>query len=226
MVTTASQSGEVRPLSAVVAETDGVDPPADPDETGRCQICGLNGPVKPVTGTNGVFSDSFTTRDALADGDGVCYRCEHLAGQKDYRRYHWVATESEGIRVVKERPELLAVLLDPPEDPWLVKYKDKSDFLPILNGWIRGQRLNRSREEYDLLVDKQRVPIDRERFADMVAFGRDLRSRDDQPAKRALKGPVTAADLGRYDIRREEAARIDDELTGRPDWRIAVQLIQ
>lgn len=213
------------PLSAVVAETDGVDPPDEPtDET--CMICGLDGPVKPVSGTNGVFSDAFTTYDALGTGDGVCWRCEYLSDQTDYRRYHWVATESDGIRVVKERPELLDVLLDPPEESWLVKYKDESDFLTVLNGWIVGQTLNTSRERYRLLVDKRLVDIDRDRFADMIEFGRELRDREDAPAKRVLLGDANAADLDRYDVTWDEVQRINNDLAGREDWRIAVQLIQ
>lgn len=222
---TDSVNGALPPLSAVVAETDGVDPPEEStDET--CVICGLDGPVKPLSGTNGVFSDAFTTYDTLSPGDGVCWRCEYLSNQMDYRRYHWVATESEGIRVVKERPELLDVLLDPPDDPWLVKYKDESDFLTVLNGWIVGQALNTSREQYRLLVDKRLVDIDRERFAEMVAFGRDLRDREDPPAKRVLLGDANAADLDRYDVTWSEVQRIDTDYAGREDWRIAVQLIQ
>lgn len=214
------------PLSAVVAETDGVDPPEEPDETGKCMICGLTGAIKPVSGTNGVFSDAFTTDDALSPGDGVCWRCEYFSSQTDYRRYHWVATASDGVRVIKERPELLDILLDPPDEPWLVKYKDESDFLTILNGWIVGQTLNTSRERYDLLVDKRLVTIDRESFAEMVAFGQNLRDREDPPAKRVLLGEGNAADLSRYDISFDELERIDQEYAGREDWRIAVQLIQ
>lgn len=213
-------------LSELAATADGIDPPDDPDDTGTCMICGLGGPIKQVRGTNGVFSSTFTTDRALDEGDGICYRCEHMAGEMDYRRYHWVATPDDGIQVIKERPELLDVLLDPPEGAWMVKYKDESDFLTVLNGWIVAQTLNTSRDEYRLLVDKELVNIDRERFADMVVFGRDLRDRDDAPAKRALKGPVRAADFQRYDISHDEARRINNDLTGREDWRIAVQLIQ
>ncbi len=144
----------------------------------------------------------------------------------DYRRYHWLATPEGGIEVIKERPELLDVLLDPPEGPWMLKYKDESDFLTVLNGWIVAQTLNTSREQFQILVDKQLVSINREEFADMVAFGQRLRDRENEPAKRALKGPVRAADLQRYDFEREDVERINNDLTGREDWRIAVQLIQ
>jgi hypothetical protein len=81
-------SENARRLSAIIAETDDVESPDDPDETGKCMICGLGGPVNPVRRTNGVFSDAFTSDRALSDGDGICYRCEHVAGQMDYRRYH------------------------------------------------------------------------------------------------------------------------------------------
>jgi hypothetical protein len=213
-------------LSAVVAETDDVDPSDDPDETGKCMICGLSGSIKPVRRTNGVFSSTFTSDRALFDGDGICYRCEYVAGQMEYRRYHWVVTPDDGVRVIKKRPELLDVLLDPPEGPWMAKYKDGSDFLTVLNGWIAAQTLNTSREDYRLLVDKRLVNINRERFADMVEFGQRLRARENEPSKRALKGPVRAADLARYDFEREDVERINNDLTGREDWRIAVQLIQ
>jgi hypothetical protein len=219
-------SENARRLSAIVAETDGVEPSDDPDDTGKCMICGLSGPIKPVRRTNGVFSDAFTSDDALFDGDGICYRCEHVAGQMDYRRYHWIATPEDGVQIITERPDLLDVLLDPPEGPWMAKYKDESDFLTVLNGWIVAQTLNTSREDYQLLVDKRLVTINRERFADMVAFGQRLRDREDEPSKRALKGPVRAADLARYDFERDEVERINTDLTGREDWRIAVQLIQ
>ncbi|RLM94378.1 hypothetical protein [Haloarcula sp. Atlit-7R] len=213
-------------LSELVAETDSVEPPDEPDETGKCMICGLGGPIKPVRRTNGVFSSTFTTDYALFDGDGICYRCEHFAGEMDYRRYHWVATPEDGVQIIKERPDLLDVLLDPPEGPWMLKYKNNSDFLPVFNGWIVAQTLNTSREDYQLLVDKRLVNINRERFADMIEFGQQLRSKDDEPSKRALKGPVRAADLARYDFERDEVERINNDLTGREDWRIAVQLIQ
>lgn len=219
----AEEGGEVLRLSRLVSETDGVEPPDDPEESGKCQICSLGGPVKPV---RSVFSNAFTSDRALDDGDGVCYRCEFFAGQMDYRRYHWVATADDGVRVVKERPDLLDVLLDPPEGPWMAKYKDESDFLTVLNGWIFAQALNTSREDYQLLVDKRLVNINRERFENMVEFGQKLRSRDDNPSKRALKGPVRAVDLERYDFRSNEVERINNDLTGREDWRIAVQLIQ
>lgn len=218
--------GEVMRLSELAAEADGVDPPADPGDTGKCMICGLDGPIKPVRRTHGVFSSTFTTDRALSDGDGICYRCEHFAGEMDYRRYHWVATPADGVQIIKERPDLLDVLLDPPEGPWMVKYKDESDFLTVLNGWIVAQTLNTSREDYQLLVDKRLVNINREQFADMIEFGQALRGRENEPSKRALKGPVTAADLDRYDFERDEVERINNDLTGREDWRIAVQLIQ
>ncbi len=221
-----SSSGNARRLSALIAETDDVDPPDSPDRTGDCMICGLDGPVKNVTGSNGVFSNSFTSDPALDNGDGICYRCEHVAGQMDYRRYHWVATQTEGVRVIKERPDLLDVLLDPPREPWMLKYKDESDFLTVLNAWIFGQTLNTSRDQYRILVDKKQVNIDREEFTEMVAFGRDLRARENPPSKRAMKGPVRPADLARYDLTTEDADRINNDLTGREDWRIAVQLIQ
>ena len=213
-------------LSELAAETDGVEPPDEPDETGKCMICGLTGPIKPVRRTNGVFSNAFTSDRALTDGDGICYRCEHFAGEMDYRRYHWVATPEDGVQIIKERPDLLDVLLDPPEGPWMAKYKDESDFLTVLNGWIVAQTLNTSREDYQLLVDKRLVNINREEFADMIEFGQRLRDRDDEPSKRALKGPVWAADLARYSLKRDDVEHINNDLTGREDWRIAVQLIQ
>lgn len=221
------QTTEDRPprLSELVASVDDVDEPSDNDEVGQCMICGLDGPVNPVTGTNGVFSDAFTSSDKLNDGDGVCWRCEYLSNAMDYRRYHWVATTDE-IRVIKERPELLDVLLDPPEGPWMAKYKDESDFLTVLNGWITAQTLNMSRDRYRLLVDKKFVDINRESFAEMVEFGQRLRASDNAPAKRVLLGDISAADLSRYDIGRDDVNRIQNELAGREDWRIAVQLIQ
>lgn len=208
----------------MIADADSVPEPAIVPVDEMCMICGLGGPVKPITGTNGVFSASFTTDPELDAGDGVCWRCEYLAGQMDYRRYHWVAT-SDGIEVIKERPELIDVLLDPPEGPWMVQYKDGSDFLTVLNGWIVAQRLNTSRQHYRMLVDKHTVGIDRQEFAEMVAFGRDLRSREDAPSKRSLIHGPTAGDLSRYDIGRDEYRHLTNDLAGREDWRIAVQLI-
>jgi len=212
-------------LSELVAQVDDVQPSEEAPRSGRCTICASGGSCYPLKGTNGVFSNSFTSDDALSSGDGVCYRCQHMAKAMDYRRYHWVADES-GVEVIKKRPRLIERLLDPPGGPWMVQYKDGSDFLTVLNGWIYAQRLNTSREDYRLLVDKQMVDLNREWFGEMIAFGRDLRDREDQPSKRAMKGPVTAGDLSRYDLSFEEARRIDDELTGREDWRIAVQLVE
>lgn len=214
-------------LSELAVTVDDVHPPDDESEsdTGTCRICALDGPVSPVTGTNGVFSNSFTSSHELDDGDGICWRCEYMAGATDYRRYHWVATRDE-IRVVKERPELLGVLLDPPSGPWMAKYKDESDFLTILNAWMFGQTLNTSRDEYRILVDKKLVHIDRREFTRMVAFAQKLRQRENEPSKRALKGPVRAGDLSRYDLRRQDVERINNDLAGREDWRIAVQLVQ
>lgn len=213
-------------LSELVAETDGVEPPDEPDETGKCMICAHTGPIRDVDGANGVFSNSFTSSNEFSDGEGVCYRCEYLSNQKDYRRYHWLATASGGVQVIKERPELVDALLNPPEDPWMLKYKDKSDFLTVLNAWMFGQTLNTSRDQFEILVDKSRVHIDREEFAEMVEFGRRLRNRENEISKTALKGPVRAADIARYDIEREEIERINNDLSGREDWRIVVQLIQ
>lgn len=222
-------------LSALVAAADDVRPPAviEPkhDSWGvDCRICGLGGPGHPLQGTHGVFSGSFTSHHLLADGDGVCYRCAYLAGAMDYRRYHWLATP-DGVQVIKERPELVDALLDPPEGPWMVQYKDGSDFLTVLNGWIAGQRVNTSRERFRIIVDKRMVDFERDELADMIAFGRTLRDREDAISKRALKHGPTAGDLGRYDLTREEYARITgrdgyDGLAGREDWRIAVQLIE
>ena len=211
-------------LSGLVARLEDVEPPADVD-AGTCTICAFEGPVKPIRGTNGVFSNAFTTDPELGPGDGVCYRCEHLANAMDYRRYHWLASV-DGVQVIKERPVLIEHLLDPPTGPWMAQYKDGSDFLTVLNGWIVGQRLNHSREQFDIIVDKRRVSFEREPLAEMIAFGRDLRSRDDAPSKRALIQGVTAGDLGRYDLSHDEARRINDELVGREDWRIAAQLIE
>lgn len=212
-------------LSALVAESEGIDEPEDAPLEGPCCICYTNGACYPVDGPDGVFSDAFTSSDALGPGTGVCYRCKHLADWREFRRYHWVASR-EGIEIIKERPILIDHLLDPPSGPWMIQYKDGSDFLTILNGWIYGQRLNTSTEKYRMLVDKRPVHVDREKFAAMIAFGRELRGRGDAPSKRTLKGGVTAGDLARYDLSREETHRITDELAGRDDWRIAVQLIQ
>lgn len=212
-------------LSELVERAEEVTVPDDAPLSGTCMICGLSGPGFPVDGTEGVFSGAFTSSDALDDGDHVCYRCKHLADARDYRRYHWVADE-DGVEVIKERPVLIDHLLEPPEGPWMAQYKDGSDFLTVLNGWIYAQTLNTSREQYRLLVDKDFVHIDRGGFAAMIAFGRELRSRGDAPSKRSLIQGVTAGDLGRYDLDREEYRRINDELSGRDDWRIAVQLIE
>lgn len=227
-------------LSELVARADGVDGFDDEDDndddnkhisSGTCMVCGLEGDVKPLKGTHGVFSNAFTTSGPLDWGDGICYRCAYMAGEMDYRRYHWLATASNGVEVIKERPRLVRVLLDPPEEPWMLQYKDGSDFLTVLNGWIVGQRLNQSRERYQIIVDKQLVNFERERLAEMIDLGQRLRDRDDAISKRALIHGPTAGDLGRYDIRKDEYDQIVgngsyDGYLGREDWRIAVQLIQ
>jgi len=212
-------------LSTLITTTGAVQPPEDAPETGTCRICGADEPCYPETGANGVFSNAFTSSDAFGPGDGICWRCKHLAEWQDFRRYHWVASE-DGVEIIKERPDLVEHLLNPPEGAWMAQYKDGSDFLTILNGWIYVQRPNTSREQYRLLVDKSTVHINRAEFAAMIAFGRELRSREEAPAKRTLLEGVTPADLGRYDISREEARRIREDYAGRDDWRIAVQLIQ
>lgn len=219
-------------LSALVATADDVDEPAPSDDSlseGTCTICGLDGPVLPISGTNGVFSDAFTTDPQLDWGDGVCWRCDYMAGAMDYRRYHWLATPEE-VRVIKERPELIDALLDPPDGPWMAQYKDGSDFLTVLNGWIAGQRVNTSRDRFRLIVDKETVDFERDRFAEMIEFGRELRSRDDPPAKRTLLHGPTSADFDRYSVSREDWDRLvgnggHEGLVGREDWRIVVQLI-
>lgn len=220
-------------LSELVADADDPDP-FDPEGkhvfTGTCLVCGLEDDLKPLTGTHGVFSNSFTTDHELDWGDGVCHRCAYMAGEMDYRRYHWLASE-DGVQLIKKRPALIDALLDPPDGPWMVQYKDGSDFLTVLNGWIAGQRLNTSRERYSMIVDKRTVDFERERLREMIDFGNRLRDRDDAISKRALKHGPTAGDLERYEITREEYARIvgtdgHDGYAGREDWRIAVQLIQ
>ena len=224
-------------LSELVAEVDGVESFEDTEENseitdGTCMICGLGGSVKPLKGKYGVFSNSFTTDDKLGYGDGICHRCEHLANETDYRRYHWVASE-EGVTVIKERPDLVDALLDPPEGPWMAQYKDGSDFLTILNGWIAGQQLNTSRDRFGVIVDKRLVHFERPLLREMIEFGQELRDRDDAISKRALMHGPTAADLSRYDISRDEYDRLvgrndykGEGYVGREDWRIAVQLIQ
>lgn len=230
-----ASAGRYRRLSELVAHVEDIRPPAAinaryDEREGQCMICGLGGPIRPLQGTHGVFSGAFTSHNLLGDGDGVCYRCAYLAADMDHRRYHWVITTDEW-RIIKERPELIDVLLDPPEGPWMLQYKDGSDFLTVLNGWIAGQRLNTSRERYRIIVDKQTVGFERAELEEMIAFGRDLRDREDAISKKALIHGPTAGDLGRYDIGREEYARIAgrdgyDGWAGREDWRIAVQLIE
>lgn len=231
---TIQTSQSPRRLSELVAETDDVSP-SDPDdedhvEPGECMICGLDGPVHPVNGAHGVFSNAFTSSNALGNGDGICYRCRYMAKEMDYRRYHWLATE-DGVEIIKERPELIDALLDPPDGPWMLQYKDGSDFLTVLNGWIVGQRLNRSRERYSIIVDKQTIDFERDELEAMISFGNELRDRENAISKRALKHGPTAGDLDRYDLSRDEYARIVGKdgyegYAGRDDWRIAVQLIQ
>lgn len=230
----ATQTNHTR-LSGLIETTDGIDPPArddcpcgdshDKSVDGKCLICGLEGLCWPVKKTHGVFSGAFTSTGPLSDGDGICYRCRYLSNQMDYRRYHWLATE-DGVEVIKERPRLVEVLLDPPEGSWMLKYKDESDFLTVLNAWIYGQRLNRSRDQFDILVDKRRVSIEREAFAEMIAFGRDLRNREDAPAKRVLLGDITPSDFSRYDLSREDFERIRTDYADSDVWRVAVQLIE
>lgn len=206
-------------LSAFVAELDGVDPSEDLPEDGTCRICGLDGPGYRV---GDVFSNAFTSADQLGAGDHICYRCEYLASATDYRRYHWIATEN-GIEITKDREELLATLLDPPDDRWMVQVTD--GFLRTLNGWIKAQRVNVSRESYRVLDDTDVLHVDRSEFEEMVSFARNLRAGDDQVAKRVLTGGAEAADYDRYGLTRADVNQID-QYRGRADWNLAVRLIQ
>lgn len=214
----ADQSDALR-LSAFVANLDDVEPPTDAPRSGRCRICGLDGPGYPP---GDVFSDAFTSAPAFGPGDHVCYRCRYLANATDYRRYHWIATE-DGIETTKDREVLLDTLLDPPEGRWMMQVTD--GFLRIMNGWLTAQHVNVSRETYRVLDDTDVVTIERDAFADMVAFARELRDGDDQVAKRVLTGGPNAADYDRYGITRDDAERID-QYRGRGDWRLAVRLVQ
>jgi hypothetical protein len=208
-------------LSAFVAELDEVtEPDADTaPESGRCRCCGLEGRGYAV---GDVFSNAFTSASSLSPGDHVCYRCEYLATEMDYRRYHWIATE-DGIETTKERPVVLDTLLDPPEGRWMVHITD--GFLFVRNSWLLGMPLNVSRESYAVIDDTVRRNIDREEFSEMVDVAREYRQRDDQVAKRVLTGGVTAADYDRYGLTRADADRID-EYRGRSGWDLVVQLIQ
>jgi hypothetical protein len=210
-------------LSALVADHDDVAPPDvggdDALAGGTCRICGLDGPGY---AEDDVFSNAFTSAEDLQSGDHICYRCEHMATQTDYRRYHWIATE-DGIETTKDREQLLETLLDPPDGRWMVHATD--GFLYIRNSWVKAQALNTSRDHYRVLDDTRMLHIDREEFADMVAFARDLRRRDDAVAKRVLTGGVDAADYGRYDVSRAEAERIDTYV-GRGDWELVARLVQ
>lgn len=207
-------------LSAFVAELDGIDPPDAAPEHGHCRCCGLEGAGYDVSD---VFSNAFTDSDENKSLSGpVCYRCEYLASNKDYRRYHWIATE-DGIEITKERPELLNTLLDPPEGRWMMQVTD--GFLRTMNGWLSAQPLNVSRDTYRVLDDTDIVHIDRRELAEMVGFARRLRARDDEPAKRVLTEGATPADYDRYDLTRADN-EIIKQYRGRADWNLAVRLIQ
>lgn len=206
-------------LSAFIADLDGVEPSEDAPESGTCRICGLDGRGYRV---GDVFSNAFTSANQTGPGDHICYRCEYLASATDYRRYHWIATEN-GIAVTKDREELLETLLDPPDGRWMIQVTD--GFLRTLNGWIKAQHVNVSRDSYRVLDDMDVLSINRSEFEEMVEFARELRGRDDQVAKRVLTDGAEAADYDRYTLTRSDVQQID-QYRGRADWKLAVRLIQ
>ena len=206
-------------LSALVTDLDGVTHADDAPESGTCRICGLTGRGYAI---DDVFSDAFTSANQLSAGDHICYRCEYMASAKDYRRYHWIATEEE-IEFTKDREELLDTLLHPPEGRWMVQVTD--GFLYVLNGWIKAQEVNVSRDTFRVLDDTDVLNVDRKRLSEMVSFARGLRNREDQVAKRVLTDGAKPSDYARYGLTRAESDRID-QYRGRADWALAVRLIQ
>lgn len=208
----------VHSLSSLVAQHDDIDT-ANAHLAGTCRICATE--TDHGFTTDEVFSNSFTDAPLLSGGDCICSRCKHIAEAADYRRYHWIATPSQGIKITKDRKTLLETLLDPPSVPWMVHIV--SDYLNILNGWMLAQRLNTSRERYAVVHDKTRINLDRETVAAMTAFGRELRSRD--VAKRVLRNGPSAGDLEYYDISPDEMSQIND-YNGQSAWDLVVTLIQ
>ncbi len=206
-------------LSEIAVEFDDETPPESTPVRGRCRICTTDD--VPGFPTDDVFSNAFTDAPLLRGGDCICWRCNYLAEATDYRRYHWIATASEGIQVTKDRETLLETLLDPPEESWIIHIV--SDFLNILNGWIVAQRLNTSRQRYAVVYDTERINLDRDTIAAMTAFGRELRSRD--VAKGVMRDGPSAGDLEYYDLEFEDVEQIE-EYCNQPAWELVVTLIQ
>jgi hypothetical protein len=218
-------SGDAIRLSQLVAETDDVEPPDEPEMTGTCCICGADGPVYKLTGTNGVFSNNFNDQNHIGPSETPCWRCKYLAETHEYRRYHWIATESDGLQTTKDREEVLEALLNPPEGRWMIRVAD--DMTRIPNSWIRAQRLNTSQQQFRVLYDSEMIHVDADEFADMVALGRRLRAddRDSQVAKGVLQTGPSYGDAPRFDLSRDDVAEIESYV-GEPMWELAVTLIQ
>lgn len=206
-------------LAILATETDEIDPPDDTLETGRCRACETSDVG--LYDESDVFSGAFTASNRLAGGDGVCWRCKYLADQTDYRRYHWIATASDGIEITKDRQELLTTLRDPPAEPWMIQIV--SDFRNTLNGWIAGQRLNTSREGYRIIYDRDCIHLDRETVDDLATFAADLRERD--LPKGVMRSGPSAHDLDRFDLTRAEHERLHT-LASRQDWDLIVTLVE
>lgn len=203
-----------------IAKSEAIVPPeGKPTLEGRCRIC--TSETKYGYSEDDVFSNAFTDASSLRGGDCICWRCKYLADQTPYRRYHWIATESNGIEVTKDRQTLLETLNDPPGEPWMMQVV--SDYLNVLNGWINAQKLNINRERYDVVVDRDRVTLELEIVQAMTGLARELRERD--VAKRVLRDGPDAADFDRYDITTNDMKEIN-RYVGRPSWELIIRLVE
>lgn len=206
-------------LTELVTEDENAEKPQEDGlKEARCCICSETRDCYTV---DDVFSNAFTGASRLGAGDAVCWRCAYMAQHKDQRRYHWIATESDGLETTKDREELLETLLNPPEEPWMMQIV--SDFLNILNGWTQVQRLNLSRENYRIVYDRDPVHLERDKVRELTEFARSLREKD--VAKRVLRNGADAGDIDYYGMSFDEKEQID-EYRGRPDWNLVVTLVQ
>lgn len=204
-------------LSYMLTELKGFERPDEFEGEGKCKICGLEDIGYDI---DTVFSSAFTSANRLNPGDIICWRCKELAEFDDFRRYHWILTES-GLDITKDRQKILETLMDPPEGRWIVQIV--SDFLNKLNGWIVARKLNISSEHFRVVYDKKLVQVEKNQLRRMKEFATVLRDKD--IPKRVMLGDVSSSDLDYYDLNFKELERIK-KLKDKEVWKLVTKLVK
>ena len=133
--------------------------PQKGNKEGECILCGRH----TEHGHEIKLSDNFTAWNVLQEGEVICEYCYTLVKNQDFRRHSWFLTEGE-VRFLK-RDEVLSVLQNPPEPPFVIyitKTGKKQGYLQLIN------RVNYSRDRYAIAFDDKLVFIDRRELQGMI----------------------------------------------------------